>query len=105
MGSGDSGPQPRDDGDLPTTGGAVCATGSQGSDSERTWPIRTAEVLIRMYQRVSRHTPAMCRFHPTCSEYTRQAVVKYGVVRGSWMGFRRILRCHPWHPGGSDPVS
>lgn len=61
--------------------------------------------MIRMYQAVSRYTPAMCRFQPTCSEYTRQAVVKYGVFKGSWMGFKRICRCHPLHPGGSDPVT
>lgn len=61
--------------------------------------------MIRMYQAVSRYTPAMCRFQPTCSEYTRQAVVKYGVLKGSWMGFRRICRCHPFSPGGPDPVA
>lgn len=61
--------------------------------------------MIRMYQAVSRYTPAMCRFEPTCSEYTRQAVVKYGVFKGSWMGLRRICRCHPFHPGGPDPVT
>lgn len=60
--------------------------------------------MIRMYQAVSRYTPAMCRFQPTCSEYTRQAIVKYGVLKGTYLGARRIMRCHPFHPGGSDPV-
>lgn len=44
-----------------------------------------------------------CRFQPTCSVYFRAAVEKHGAWRGAWMGFRRICRCHPWHPGGYDP--
>ncbi|MDY0167225.1 MAG: membrane protein insertion efficiency factor YidD [Thermoguttaceae bacterium] len=44
-----------------------------------------------------------CRFEPTCSQYFIEAVRKYGAVRGSWRGLLRILRCHPWHPGGYDP--
>ena len=60
--------------------------------------------LIGGYQAFSQHTPAMCRFYPTCSEYTRQAIVKYGFVKGSAMGAWRICRCHPFSEGGSDPV-
>lgn len=45
-----------------------------------------------------------CRFHPTCSEYTYQAITKYGVVKGGWLGFKRLLHCHPWNPGGDDPL-
>ena len=60
--------------------------------------------LIRIYQKVSRFTPSTCRFQPTCSEYAAQALQRYGVVKGGWMGLRRILRCHPWTAGGDDPV-
>lgn len=45
-----------------------------------------------------------CRFHPTCSVYALDALERFGVVRGSWLALRRLLRCHPWHPGGLDPV-
>lgn len=45
-----------------------------------------------------------CRFTPTCSQYAHEAVTKYGPFKGSWMALRRILRCHPFHPGGYDPV-
>lgn len=45
-----------------------------------------------------------CRFAPSCSEYTRDAIVKFGVVKGGCMGLKRILRCHPWNPGGYDPL-
>ena len=66
---------------------------------------RGAELLIRGYQCISRYTPAVCRFRPTCSEYTRQAIVKYGFWRGGLMGAYRILRCNPFnHSGVDDPV-
>jgi hypothetical protein len=45
-----------------------------------------------------------CRFHPTCSCYAMTAIERYGALRGSGMALRRLLRCHPWHPGGIDPV-
>jgi putative membrane protein insertion efficiency factor len=49
-------------------------------------------------------TERVCRFTPTCSEYTSQAVEKYGTVKGLYLGFRRVLRCHPWSEGGEDPL-
>lgn len=61
--------------------------------------------LIRGYQLViSPLLPKSCRFYPTCSEYSKQAFEMYGVFRGMWMTMTRILRCHPFHPGGYDPV-
>jgi putative membrane protein insertion efficiency factor len=62
-------------------------------------------LVIRFYQRiVSPHFPASCRYYPTCSAYAYGAVQKYGIIRGLFMAGRRILRCHPFHPGGYDPV-
>lgn len=60
--------------------------------------------LISIYQKISSHTPAVCRFYPTCSEYTKQAIIKYGIMKGCWLGIKRILRCHPGNEGGYDPV-
>ena len=45
-----------------------------------------------------------CKFYPTCSEYTKQAIEKYGILKGGWLGLKRICRCHPGNPGGYDPV-
>lgn len=61
---------------------------------------------IRLYQKtLSQTLPAdTCRYYPTCSHYTYQAIYKYGALKGGWMGFWRILRCNPFSKGGYDPV-
>ena len=62
-------------------------------------------VLLRGYKRfVSPWLPSACRYHPTCSEYMREAVERYGARRGPWMGVKRLARCHPFHADGIDPV-
>lgn len=70
--------------------------------------------LIRFYQNtkwfhgfIARQlflTDKVCRFYPTCSQYTYEAIEKYGVIKGFWLGFKRIFRCHPWTKGGFDPL-
>jgi putative membrane protein insertion efficiency factor len=60
--------------------------------------------LIRLYQRVSATGVPRCRFQPTCSHYTYEAIEEHGTLRGLLLGVRRLLRCHPFHAGGYDPV-
>lgn len=67
---------------------------------------RALVFLIRFYQRFLSPLKIRptCRFYPTCSQYALEAIMKYGCVKGSYMGIKRILKCHPFHPGGYDPV-
>lgn len=63
-------------------------------------------ILIARFWQVgpSRILPPTCRYAPSCSEYTIQAIRKYGAIKGSWLGFKRLMRCHPWGGSGHDPV-
>lgn len=60
--------------------------------------------LIKIYQKISAFTPPRCRFYPTCSEYTKQAIIKFGLLKGGILGVKRICKCHPFNEGGYDPV-
>ena len=61
--------------------------------------------ILRLYKvALSPMLPSACRYYPSCSDYMREAVEKYGPARGMWMGIKRISRCHPFHQGGLDPV-
>lgn len=89
---------------------ASAGSGGKGAESagERrtmtSWPGRLAAGLVRGYQLVARPLlPAVCRFEPSCSEYSRQAFTSHGLMRGLWWTARRLARCHPWHAGGYDP--
>ncbi len=68
------------------------------------WPRLFVVGLIRVYQVVASPFPSPCRYSPTCSSYALEAVRRHGALRGSWLGLRRILRCHPFRRGGFDPV-
>ncbi len=83
------------------------------SDIEKDWldPIERAtmtwifKTLIKTYQCViSPYVGTCCRFEPTCSRYTLQAIEKHGSFKGLWLGIGRLLKCHPFHSGGLDPV-
>ena len=85
----DSAPAVCDDGDEPSAGLVA----------------RLGIGLIVLYQRlISPMLPASCRYRPTCSQYAITAMRRHGLLRGGWIALRRILRCHPFHPGGYDPV-
>ena len=68
-------------------------------------PRRMVMLPIRGYQKfISPGLPPSCRFTPSCSQYALEAVAKYGALKGSWLAARRLVRCHPFNPGGYDPI-
>ena len=68
-------------------------------------PVQPLLWLIRAYQlTISPMLGNRCRFHPSCSEYSMEALRRHGLIKGLWLAVRRIGSCHPWHPGGYDPV-
>jgi len=68
-------------------------------------PSNIAIYIINFYQKyISRYTPKHCKYYPTCSEYTKQAVDKYGIIKGSVLGIIRILKCNPFSKGGVDKL-
>ncbi|MEP6993355.1 MAG: membrane protein insertion efficiency factor YidD [Acidobacteriota bacterium] len=69
------------------------------------WPSRAAAASLRLYKRfLSPLLPRACRFEPTCSVYAREAIERYGLLRGGGLALKRLIRCHPFHRGGLDPV-
>lgn len=66
------------------------------------WPLLALLWIYRSF--VSPALPPACRYYPSCSRYAAEAIARHGPVRGAWMALRRLLRCHPWAPGGPDPV-
>ncbi|SON55438.1 putative membrane protein insertion efficiency factor [Hartmannibacter diazotrophicus] len=75
-----------------------------GGGRSRSWTRRGAHFLIRFYQlTISGFIGRQCRYLPTCSEYTDEAISRHGLWAGFWIGLARILRCHPWSPTGYDP--
>jgi len=61
--------------------------------------------IIKLYQKfISPMFPPTCRFYPTCSNYAKEALIKHGFFKGSWLAVKRVSRCHPFNPGGYDPV-
>lgn len=65
---------------------------------------RVVLALVRVYQATAALRAPRCRFHPTCSQYAVESIETHGALRGTAFGLGRVARCHPWHPGGVDPV-
>ena len=78
---------------------------SKNPNSAKQWIIYPFILLIRFYQvAISPFTPAACRFEPSCSNYSMQAFIKHGLLKGGWLSMKRIISCNPWGKSGYDPV-
>lgn len=89
----------------PATAAAVAtATATAAAGRRPSVVARLVMGLVRGYQWAFRWAPPRCRFHPSCSQYAHDAVAGHGALRGGWLALRRLGRCHPFHPGGIDPV-
>ena len=86
--------------------GANAAAASESPvETPRSLAARLLLVPIHLYRRfISPALPPACRFTPTCSQYAVEAVSRHGALKGGWLAIKRLGRCHPWHPGGEDPV-
>jgi putative membrane protein insertion efficiency factor len=77
----------------------------RGASNRKVFSMKLLLVLIRCYQyAISPMLGQNCRFFPSCSDYAVQAIERYGAYKGAYLGLKRIVRCHPWNPGGFDPV-
>jgi putative membrane protein insertion efficiency factor len=83
----------------------VNRTARAAAEADEFMGVRVLTLVIDLYRLlVSPLFPPSCRFEPSCSLYAKQALARHGLRGGGWLALRRILRCHPWHPGGADPV-
>lgn len=67
--------------------------------------LKTYQKIFSPDQGIFRQNISICRFYPSCSQYSYEAIEKFGIWQGAWLGLKRILRCHPWQPGGYDPLN
>lgn len=82
-----------------------CRAARSAAAATPSLPARILLIPIRLYRRfISPALPPACRFTPTCSQYAVEAVSRHGALKGGWLAIKRLGRCHPWHPGGEDPV-
>ncbi|NME98884.1 membrane protein insertion efficiency factor YidD [Aneurinibacillus aneurinilyticus] len=83
-----------------------CSGRRQHSSKQRSFTMKSVLIfIIRFYQRfISPLLPPSCRFYPSCSHYGLEAIQRFGALKGGWLTVKRLLKCHPFHPGGIDPV-